>query len=122
MYSKSYIFCALGAVCALTAACRPVVKLSTDGSLTEYAVITISPAKAQPLRLSSSRAFAAREGCKGEVSFRVPRDQARAPFIATLVPDYHREGNEISRRFVPAETKSILFSQEGITLTPKRGK
>lgn len=116
MYRYSVIICSVWA--ALFSSCRSVVTLSSDGSLTERAVITIAP-ESQP---TGSQAFAAQEGQKGAVRFSVPRSMARQPYTATLVPDYTRTGNEITRRFVPGETKSLLFTPEGITITPRRRK
>lgn len=120
MYSKTSLICAVCALGTLMTACQQAVSLSTDGSLTQYAVIMLAPAENKPQHDLHAQAYYAREGCKGKVSFQVPRAQAREAYIATLVPDYRREGNEMRRRFVPRETKSILFSQEGITLTPHR--
>lgn len=114
MSCKAAILCA---VCvALISSCRSVVNLSSDGSLADRAVICIAP-EGQP---ENSQAFAAREGCMGQVRLSVPASQARAPHIATLVPDFHRSDNEKQLRFIPADTKALIFSKEGITRTPRR--
>ena len=101
------------------ASCRTTVALRTDGSLTERAVVMITPdyngmtGKAHtPIK---PQAFRARPGCKGIVKFKVSRAQAKDACVAILVPDYAVEGNELELRFVPALTKQIIFSQNGIT-------
>ena len=108
-------------LCAILSSCRTVVKFSTDGSLTEHAVIVITPKDPAPGE-DTRQAFAARQACKGAVNFTVPRSRARSTFVASLVPDYRQEGNDIRRFFVPAETKALIFSQEGITARPRKGR
>lgn len=121
MYSKAPILSALF-VCALLPCCHTSVSLSTDGALTEHAVIIIAPSGNQAEGAAPAQAYYAREGSKGSLSFNVPASLAQSTFAATLVPDYRQTGNEIRRTFVPAQTSSLLFTPAGITAQPRKRK
>lgn len=114
------------AACAALSSCRSVVSLSSDGSLTENSLILISPdydgMAGKPHTPAPPCAFHARTGYSGSVDFTVRRTQAHDTFRITLVPDQRSGGKEFAEKFIPARTKAIVFSQEGIRLTPRRKK
>lgn len=114
------------ALCLAVTSCRTAVSLSTDGSLTDHSIVLISAApggmKGSRHAPVQSRAYYGREGCKGKVSFKVARSQAHDVCIATLVPDFRVEGIEYTQRFIPAQTKQLIFSSQGISALARAKK
>lgn len=113
-------YLAMLACAAAVLSCRPTVQLGTDGTLTEYSVVLIGQnTRQRDSAAAPYTAFYGREGYKATVPYTVPRARANSVFTATLVPDYRVENNEIQKDFIPAQTRRLTFSQDGISVQPR---